>query len=265
MHNYVMPADMAWPDDVSGSDAMPDLDIVNIRQLFFPGGQQTLHDPINPSEVTEAPNYHDQSILSRVGSTAPSSTQHQGHAVASEPQSDSTGVFHVSEQYRQFVQQQAHWVLEIQLPNRASLARFVQVYFRTFHRHQPFLHEATWQSMSVAAPLFLAVCANGALYSLEIDTAFDLYSIASKLVEEDDSGISTLQTLMLVIAFAAWSGDLREIEHALRLQSRLNTLLPRCWAGHKRPSKDVSASWESWLEHERLQRFVCPYWIALHC
>lgn len=258
MQGYVMPSDMSWPDDMSGSDAIPDIDLSNIRELFFP-----IVQPISagladvPSQELPSAENSGQSILSRLGSPTPAGGHHL--PTAPKDRSDAARSFDIPEHYTQLVQQQVRQVSNIDLPRRATLARFVQAYFRTFHRHQPFLHEATWQPDTVAVPLFLAVCANGALYSLEIDIAFLLYRAAATMVEADDSNVSTLQTLMLVIAFAVWSGDEQEISLALRLQSRLTTLVPRCWTRYKKHQSSSIESWEEWLDLQGLRRYVKQY------
>lgn len=258
MQGYVMPSDMSWPDDMAGSDTIPDIDLSNIRELFFPISQTTSAELADVgSHYLPAAESSGQSILSRLGSPTPGGSYYQHPTPAD--RGDTARSFDIPEHYAQLVQQQVRQVSNIDLPRRIALSRFVQAYFRTFHRHQPFLHEATWQPHTAAVPLFLAVCANGALYSLEIETAFLLYRAAAKMVEADDSDVSTLQTLMLVIAFAVWSGDGQEISLALRLQSRLTTLLPRCWTRYKNHQHSSTASWEEWLDLQGLRRYVHHY------
>ncbi|KAK5049837.1 hypothetical protein LTR84_003955 [Exophiala bonariae] len=253
MQGYVMPSDMSWPDEMSGSDTIPDINFSNIRELFFPSSQ-----PVSagldgvPNLGLASAEGNGQSILSRLGSPTPAGGYHSPTALRD--RSDAVRSFDIPEHYAQLVQRQARYVVNIDLPKRAALARFVQAYFRTFHRHQPFLHEATWQPDAASVPLFLAVCANGALYSLEIEIAFSLYRAAAMMVEADDPDTATLQTLMLVIAFAVWSGDQQEISLALRLQSRLTTLLPRCWVGYNNQQSSTVMSWEEWLDLQGLRR-----------
>ena len=140
------------------------------------------------------------------------------------------------------------------LPPRHNLFRFIQSYFKSFHRHQPFLHEPTWSPVEVPTPLVLAVCANGALYCLERDTAFSLYRAAVAMVKTDNQELWMLQTTMLLIAFAAWSGDNEDLRLALQLQSRLALDLPQMWARFGSTLDFSEQDWQTWRELESMKR-----------
>jgi hypothetical protein len=163
--------------------------------------------------------------------------------------------FEISESLTKQLQQQ---LIDIQstyvLPSRTSLSLFINQYFKSFHKHQPFLHEATWSPEHVPLSLLFAVCANGAVYSLERRIAKELNQQAIELLDLGDKGIHVLQTQMLLIAFAAWSGQADEIELALRIQSSMTLRLrkERCFLEIN--ETEIWDSWESWQTYESLKR-----------
>lgn len=140
------------------------------------------------------------------------------------------------------------------IPDRHMMQQYIRRYFRTFHRHQPFLHEPTWSPNTAAIPLVMSVCANGALYSLEYDIARSLFSLAVAMLKREDHGIWVLQTLMPLTAFAAWSGKPEDIFQAVELQGRLILNLRYEWA-RVSESDDQVETWEKWLERESLKRY----------
>ncbi|KAH9232869.1 hypothetical protein K456DRAFT_336704 [Colletotrichum gloeosporioides 23] len=140
------------------------------------------------------------------------------------------------------------------LPSKDELSRFIARYFGSFHRHQPFLHEPTWSASRSPVMLVLAVCANGALYSLERPTAFGLYKMAVQMTSLTDEGIHALQTMMLLTAFAAWSGTKEDLRTALQFHGRLAFAIRQEWALSEYGEGAETTTWEAWLARESLKR-----------
>ncbi|KAK1850231.1 C2H2 transcription factor [Colletotrichum chrysophilum] len=140
------------------------------------------------------------------------------------------------------------------LPSKDELSRFIARYFGSFHRHQPFLHEPTWSASRSPVMLVLAVCANGALYSLEQPTAFGLYKMAVQMTSLADEGIHALQTMMLLTAFAAWSGTKEDLRTALQFHGRLAFAIRQEWALLEYGEGAETTAWEAWLARESLKR-----------
>ncbi|KAH8692214.1 hypothetical protein BGW36DRAFT_464752 [Talaromyces proteolyticus] len=150
-----------------------------------------------------------------------------------------------------FIQQQARKYGTCNLPDPAVLCRFIHRYFKTFHQHQPFIHEPSWSPDTAEVSLVLAVCANGAVYSLEWDTASELHRLAVAMLDPEDHSLSALQTMMLLTAFSAWSADCSNIRTALQIHGRLALALRHEWA---RAGLTVDGTWASWLQNESLRR-----------
>lgn len=127
-------------------------------------------------------------------------------------------IFPVTEDTRHKVQLEVSNFSTYALPSTMALSQYIQRCFRTFHLHLPFLHEATWSPQDVAALLFLTLCANGALYNLEREIAFSLHKAAVAMMIPKVTRLCALQTTMLLIAFAAWSGDIKDLRLALQLE-----------------------------------------------
>ena len=117
------------------------------------------------------------------------------------------------------------------LPSLNTLNRLLKTYFDLFHHHLPFLHPATFQPTQVAAPLLLAVLSIGALYIFDQDQAYMLH-IGSKVLvnqflqnKENFSSrkcpLWTMQSTLLNMVFASWSGDSKGLEWACSIKSLL--------------------------------------------
>ena len=121
------------------------------------------------------------------------------------------------------------------LPSLNTLNRLLKTYFDLFHHHLPFLHPATFQPTEVAAPLLLAVLSIGALYIFDQDQAYMLH-IGSKVLvnqflqnKENFSSrkcpLWTMQSTLLNMVFASWSGDPKGLEWACSIKSLLANMV----------------------------------------
>lgn len=236
------------PEDITLSNNLRDLldeqnisqELVQTRQIVRTSG---LED-------------HARTILSRPSSPPLSTGNEESLNTGSVKASRA---FEVTEEYRCVLQEQLKSTATYTLPSRVALSRFVTQYFKSFHRHQPFLHEATWDPEQAPVALVLAVCANGALYSLERKTATDLYNIALKHLDLDGQGIHLLQTQMLLIAFAAWGGTIADIEPAMRIQASMTLRLRREEASYNDLANSSTARWDIWRATESFKRYASPH------
>lgn len=153
------------------------------------------------------------------------------------------------------------------LPNISSLNRYLATYFGLFHHHLPFLHPASLNVTEVSPALLLAVLSIGALYAFDQDQAYLLH-IGSKVLvnqflqnKENFSSrkcpLWTMQSSLLNMIFASWSGDPKGLEWACSIKSLLANMV----AGNryelklrqdsregKQPTKD------EWIEDEGCRR-----------
>ncbi|KAH8599830.1 fungal-specific transcription factor domain-containing protein [Bisporella sp. PMI_857] len=121
------------------------------------------------------------------------------------------------------------------LPALASLNRYLSTYFSLFHHHLPFLHPASFEPTQVSSPLLLAVLSIGALYAFDQDQAYMLH-IGSKVLvnqflqnKENFSSrkcpLWTMQSSLLNMIFASWSGDDKGLEWACSIKSLLANMV----------------------------------------
>jgi hypothetical protein len=121
------------------------------------------------------------------------------------------------------------------LPGLASLNRYLSTYFSLFHHHLPFLHPASFKPTQVSSPLLLAVLSIGALYAFDQDQAYMLH-IGSKVLvnqflqnKENFSSrkcpLWTMQSSLLNMVFASWSGDPKGLEWACSIKSLLANMV----------------------------------------
>jgi Fungal specific transcription factor domain len=117
------------------------------------------------------------------------------------------------------------------LPSRIALNRYLATYFNLFHHHMPFLHPASFQPPTASPPLLLAVLSIGALYAFEQEQAY-MFHIGSKVLvnqflqkKENFSSrkcpLWTMQSSLLNMIFASWSGDPKGLEWACSIKSLL--------------------------------------------
>lgn len=121
------------------------------------------------------------------------------------------------------------------LPNLASLNRYLATYFGLFHHHLPFLHPSSFQPTEVSSALLLAVLSIGALYAFDQEQAYTLH-IGSKVLvnqflqnKENFSSrkcpLWTMQSSLLNMIFASWSGDPKGLEWACSIKSLLANMV----------------------------------------
>lgn len=121
------------------------------------------------------------------------------------------------------------------VPSLSSLNRYLATYFGLFHHHLPFLHPGSFEPTRVAPPLLLAVLSIGALYSFDQEPAYMLH-IGSKVMvnqflqnKENFSSrkcpLWTMQSSLLNMIFASWSGDPKGLEWACSIKSLLANMV----------------------------------------
>ena len=119
----------------------------------------------------------------------------------------------------------------VNLPSRTHVNDFLSTYFSLFHHHLPFLHPESFNPTEVDPPLLLAVLSIGALYVFNQEQAYMLH-IGSKLLvnqflqhKENFSSrkcpLWTMQSTLLNMIFASWSGDAKGLEWACSIKSLL--------------------------------------------
>jgi hypothetical protein len=153
------------------------------------------------------------------------------------------------------------------LPGLASLNRYLSTYFGLFHHHLPFLHPASFKATQVSPPLLLAVLSIGALYAFDQDQAYVLH-IGSKVLvnqflqnKENFSSrkcpLWTMQSSLLNMIFASWSGDPKGLEWACSIKSLLANMV----AGNRYELKLRTEAREGeqpsraeWVEDEECRR-----------
>ncbi|KAI8966205.1 fungal-specific transcription factor domain-containing protein [Daldinia sp. FL1419] len=153
------------------------------------------------------------------------------------------------------------------LPNLSSLNRYLSTYFTLFHHHLPFLHPASFNITQVSPALLLAVLSIGALYAFDQDQAY-MCHIGSKVLvnqflqnKENFSSrkcpLWTMQSSLLNMIFASWSGDPKGLEWACSIKSLLANMV----AGNRYELKLRQDSREGaqpkrdeWIEDEGCRR-----------
>ena len=121
------------------------------------------------------------------------------------------------------------------LPGLASLNRYLSTYFSLFHHHLPFLHPASFKPTQASSPLLLAVLSIGSLYAFDEENAYMLH-IGSKVLvnqflqnKENFSSrrcpLWTMQSSLLNMIFASWSGDPKGLEWACSIKSLLANMV----------------------------------------
>lgn len=121
------------------------------------------------------------------------------------------------------------------VPSLSALNRYLSTYFGLFHHHLPFLHPASFEPTRVSPPLLLAVLSIGALYAFDQEPAYTLH-IGSKVLvnqflqnKENFSSrkcpLWTMQSSLLNMIFASWSGDPKGLEWACSIKSLLANMV----------------------------------------
>jgi len=116
-----------------------------------------------------------------------------------------------------------------QTQTRGEINACLESYFKLFHHHLPFLHLESFDTSQVSPALLLSVLSIGALYSFNQDKAF-MFHIGSKMLvtqflQNKESFSSrkcplwTMQSTLLNMIFASWSGDPKGLEWAGSIKS----------------------------------------------
>lgn len=153
------------------------------------------------------------------------------------------------------------------LPGLGSLNRYLSTYFSMFHHHLPFLHPTSFAPAQVSSPLLLAILSIGALYAFDQDQAYMLH-IGSKVLvnqflqnKENFSSrkcpLWTMQSSLLNMIFASWSGDPKGLEWACSIKSLLANMV----AGNRYELKlrqearaNAKPTRPEWIEDEGCRR-----------
>ncbi|MCJ1339707.1 hypothetical protein MMC09_004997 [Bachmanniomyces sp. S44760] len=153
------------------------------------------------------------------------------------------------------------------LQSRESINLYLTTFFDLFHHHLPFLHPDSFKPTEVSPALLLAILSIGALYTFNQDQAYMLH-IGSKLLvsqflqnkEEFSSRkcpLWTMQSTLLNMIFASWSGDPKGLEWACSIKSLLANMV----AGNRYELKlrseargDAQPSHQEWVEDEGCRR-----------
>ena len=155
----------------------------------------------------------------------------------------------------------------LRLPNITALNRYLSTYFSLFHHHLPFLHPASFEPTQVSPTLLLAVLSIGALYAFDQEHAYMLHSGSKVLVnqflqnKENFSSrkcpLWTMQSTLLNMVFASWSGDAKGLEWTCSIKSLLANMV----AGNRYELKlrtearqNAQPSRAEWVEDEGCRR-----------
>lgn len=255
IQEYLLPDSMHWLETLNNGDS-------NYNSLYnfgvfdafeSPDSDQTSLPPV-PIDPSMAQS---RSILSHPGSPLLQSTPNHRTTGSSTGERN----LDMSEVYWDVMQPAvANWSPFFALPKRTSLSRFIRRYFGSFHRHQPLLHEPTWSPNNSSLPLVLAVCANGALYSLERTAAMEMHRIATDMLDPTDENLSTLQTMMLLGAFSAWCDPVAHFDTALKLHGQMTIAVRKAWAAaatlDQDGQPDDTLEWKRWLTRESRKRLA---------
>ncbi|KAI2626681.1 fungal-specific transcription factor domain-containing protein [Hypoxylon sp. NC1633] len=153
------------------------------------------------------------------------------------------------------------------VPNLSSLNRYLATYFGLFHHHLPFLHPASFTVTQVSPALLLAVLSIGALYAFDQDQAYMLHIgskvLVNQFLQNKESFSSrkcplwTMQSSLLNMIFASWSGDPKGLEWACSIKSLLANMVAgnRYELKLRRDSREGALpKREEWIEDEGCRR-----------
>ena len=117
-----------------------------------------------------------------------------------------------------------------ELQSRSDINICLESYFKLFHHHLPFLHLESFDPSSCSPTLLLSVLSIGALYSFDQDKAF-MFHVGSKMLatqflqdketpfDSRKCPLWTMQSTLLNMIFASWSGDSKGLEWAGSVKS----------------------------------------------
>ncbi|EMR72916.1 putative c2h2 finger domain protein [Eutypa lata UCREL1] len=153
------------------------------------------------------------------------------------------------------------------VPNLGSLNRYLATYFGLFHHHLPFLHPSSFKVTEVSPSLLMSVLSIGALYAFDQDQAYMLHIgskvLVSQFLQNKENFSSrkcplwTMQSSLLNMIFASWSGDPKGLEWSCSIKSLLANMV----AGNRYELKlrqdareGVQPTRAEWVEDEGCRR-----------
>ncbi|KAI1811126.1 hypothetical protein GGS20DRAFT_129617 [Poronia punctata] len=152
------------------------------------------------------------------------------------------------------------------VPNLGSMNRYLATYFGLFHHHLPFLHPSSFHVTEVSPAILLAVLSIGALYAFDQDQAYMMH-IGSKVLvnqflqnKENFSSrkcpLWTMQSSLLNMIFASWSGDPKGLEWACSIKSLLANMVAgnRYELKLRQDAREETPSKAEWVEDEGCRR-----------
>jgi len=152
------------------------------------------------------------------------------------------------------------------VPSLGSMNRYLATYFGLFHHHLPFLHPSSFHVTEVSPAILLAVLSIGALYAFDQDQAYMMH-IGSKVLvnqflqnKENFSSrkcpLWTMQSSLLNMIFASWSGDPKGLEWACSIKSLLANMVAgnRYELKLRQDAREGIPSKAEWVEDEGCRR-----------
>jgi hypothetical protein len=161
------------------------------------------------------------------------------------------------------------------LPSSRMLDNFLWKFFQCFQRHLPIFHVPTFDTAKTPAPLLLAICSIGALYTLNRKHAAVLRLMASDALQStvgrkysgQRGNLEPLwqtQTRLLITFGAMFGGSVGDTGDGI---SDLGFFV-RPYAMHRatlsvgaRAHEHKSLSWQDWIELETCKRLLCCIYI----
>lgn len=159
------------------------------------------------------------------------------------------------------------------LPTPRLLDNFVWKFFQRFHMHLPIFHVPTFNSATIPAPLLLAICSIGALYSLNRKHATILRAIASdalsnyRLQRSSAQAVSLeplwqTQCQLLLIWGAIFGGSLGDASQGLAELGSFTRPYALRRANLSTVEKhDQVPTWSAWIDYEMEKRTLCGIYI----
>ncbi len=205
----------------SGADGLPPFHTSSLMNgLATPGALSpftSMVGPVSPVDYRRSPGPAQQCTMAKAPQVA--NEEQLNHIMDNIRRSDSEGAL----------------VDTFRLPQLSVLNRYLSTYFNFFHHHLPFIHPASFSPALVSAPLLLSVLSIGALYTFEQDQAYMLH-IGSKVLvtqflqkKENFSSrkcpLWMMQSSLLNMSFASWSGDPKGLEWACSIKSLLANMV----------------------------------------
>ncbi|KAJ6164927.1 hypothetical protein N7470_003599 [Penicillium chermesinum] len=140
-----------------------------------------------------------------------------------------------------------------QLPATLSLNRYLSTYFNLYHPHLPFLHQQSFNPITVSPPLLLSA------FMLHVGSKV----LVNQFLQHKDNFDSRkcplwlMQSSLLNMVFESWSGDPKGLEWTCSIKSLLANMV----AGNRYQLKvrtearqGIQPSREEWIEDESCRR-----------